>query len=152
MNLNVTTQYSTKKPLLEVFSLFNKDMFYFLTKNGPVQPIRYDGDEIGDEVHLDMLFPWKDKWVSVITAKEITEKECYFVDEGKVLPFGIKTWKHKHIVKKSDDGVTIIDEIEFSSKNWLLDRFWFISFLPQFLARKKQYKQYLNRYEKVNHK
>ncbi len=147
MKLNVITEYKTRKSLKDVFSLFNKDMFYYLTKNGPVKPVRYDGDEIGDEVHLDMLFPWKDKWVSIITAKEIGEELCFFVDEGKVLPFGIKKWKHKHVVRKSTDGLEIVDEIEFSSNNWLLDRFWYLSFLPQFLARKKQYKKYLNSYE-----
>ena len=61
MKLNVITEYKTRKSLKDVFSLFNKDMFYFLTKNGPVKPVRYDGDEIGDEVHLDMLFPWHNK-------------------------------------------------------------------------------------------
>lgn len=147
MKLNVTTHYKTSKSLQDIFSLFNKDMFYFLTKNGPVHPTRYDGDDIGSEIHLDMLLPWKDKWVSIITDRVLKEDMCFFVDEGKKLPFGIKTWRHEHIVQKESDGVKILDEIEFSSGNWLLDRFWYISFLPQFLARKKQYKQYLNRYE-----
>ena len=150
MNIQVRTYLKTESTLEQVFSLFNKDMFYYLTKKAPVKPVRYDGDEIGDEIHLDMLFPWKDKWISVITEREIGDQESYFVDEGKKLPFGIKSWKHKHIVRKAEGGIEIVDDITFSAGNKVLDIFWYISFLPQFLARRPQYKTFIGEYGKNN--
>ena len=64
-----------------------------------------------------------------------------------MLPFGIKEWQHKHIVKQCDVGVEIVDEIEFSAGNILLDCFWYVGFLPQFLLRKPQYKKFISTYE-----
>lgn len=144
MKINVQTFIETEEDLSVIFKLFNKDMFYYLTKNAPVNPIRYDGDDVGAEIHLQLTFPWKDEWISVITEKSEKEDICYFIDEGKKLPFNIKSWQHKHIVRKTDKGVIIEDDITFKGANWLLDRFWWLSFMPQFLARKGQYKKYIN--------
>ncbi|MCP4521899.1 MAG: hypothetical protein GY827_09470 [Cytophagales bacterium] len=143
MKINVQTFIETDEDLSVIFKLFNKDMFYYLTKNAPVKPIRYDGDEIGAEIHLQLTIPWKDEWVSVITERVLEDDCCYFVDEGAKLPFNIRTWKHKHIVHKVDRGVIIEDDITFTSTDWFSDRFWWLSFLPQFLARKSQYRKYI---------
>ena len=70
---------------------------------------------------------------------------CYFIDEGKKLPFNILKWQHKHIVHKVRNGIMIEDAITFKTSNWLSDRFWWISFIPQFLARKNQYKKYIRK-------
>jgi len=104
MKIIVKTFYKTERSVIEVFEQFNKEMFYYLTKNAPVTPLRYDGDEVGSEVHLDMNFPWKDKWISVITDRNIHDTRCYFIDEGIVLPFKIKKWKHHHIIHQAEGG------------------------------------------------
>lgn len=145
MNINIQTFFKTDEPLSNIFKLFNKDMFFFLTKNAPVKPIRYDGDYIGAEIHLQMLLPWKDEWISVITDRKEGEKLSYFTDKGKKLPYNIKKWQHKHIVKKVKNGIIIEDDISFESTNWFFNQFWRLSFIPQFLMRKKQYKKYLNK-------
>jgi len=145
MNINVKTFIQTDHELIDVFNLFNKDMFYELTKKAPVKPLRYDGDFIGAEIHLLMLFPWKDHWISIITDKSESDTLCFFVDEGKQLPFNLIEWRHTHIIRKTNGGVIIEDEIYFKSTNMLFDRFWWISFLPQFLLRKGQYKRYIKK-------
>ena len=143
MKINVKTYIETDKPLREVFQLFNKEMFYELTKNAPVTPLRYDGDFVGAEIHLEMLLPWKDKWISVITEKRENDNICFFVDEGKTLPFNILEWRHSHIISKTLNGVVINDDIYFKSTNVIFDRFWWLTFIPQFLMRKRQYKNYI---------
>ena len=143
MKINVKTLIDTNHDLVDVFNLFNKDMFYELTKNAPVKPLRYDGDFVGAEIHLLMLFPWKDNWVSIITEKNETDTVCFFVDEGKKLPFNLKKWRHTHIIRKTSQGIIIEDDIYFKSQNAFFDIFWKISFIPQFLLRKRQYKNYI---------
>lgn len=144
MNINIQTFIKTNKSLHYVFEQFNQEMFFYLTKNAPVKPLRYDGDEIGSEIHLQMLLPWKDKWVSVITERSKGDTECYFVDEGSQLPFNILNWKHRHILKKVEGGVVIEDAITFKSTNSFFNLFWWLALIPQFLIRKIQYKRYLD--------
>ena len=124
MKINVKTLIDTNHDLVDVFNLFNKDMFYELTKNAPVRPLRYDGDFVGAEIHLLMLFPWKDNWVSIITEKNETDTVCFFVDEGKKLPFNLKKWRHTHIIRKTSKGIIIEDDIYFKSQNAFFDIFW----------------------------
>ena len=143
MKINVKTFIKTEQPLVDVFRLFNKDMFYHLTNNAPVKPIRYDGDHVGSEIHLEMLFPWRDNWVSVITERVESDNVCFFVDEGKKLPFNILEWKHNHLIHKTNNGVIIEDDIYLKSTNIFFDEFWRLAFLPQFLLRKRQYKNYI---------
>ena len=74
MKINVKTYIETDKPLREVFQLFNKEMFYELTKNAPVTPLRYDGDFVGAEIHIEMLLPWKDKFPKGLIRESLTER------------------------------------------------------------------------------
>ena len=145
MKINIKTPISTDKDLVEVFNLFNEEMFLYLTKNAPVTSLRYDGDFVGAEIHLKMNIPWKDDWVSIITERNVGVDVCFFVDEGKKLPFNILDWRHTHIVRKTKFGVIIEDDIYFKSTNWFFDLFWWTTFIPQFLIRKIQYKNYLKK-------
>jgi ligand-binding SRPBCC domain-containing protein len=140
MKINVQTFIKTSGSVGDVFKLFNQDMFYFLTKNAPVKPIRYDGDYVGSEIHLELTFPWKQEWISVITERSEGVEKSYFIDVGSRLPFNIKEWKHAHIVRKVDNGVVIEDAIDFRSSNMFYEFIWWMSFLPQFLIRKGQYR------------
>lgn len=145
MKINVQTPIKTNQKLADVFSLFNEEMFNYLTQNAPVHSIRYDGDEIGSEIHLNMILPWKDKWISVITDRSMSDDVCYFVDEGKQLPFNIIEWRHTHIVRQVDGQIIIEDDIYFKSSNLIFDLLWWLCFVPQFLIRKPQYRSYLKK-------
>jgi len=143
MKINVQTFIKTNRDVSDVFSHFNEKMFRYLTSYAPVKALRYDGDEVGSQIHLQMLLPWKDLWVSVITERNLNEKECYFIDVGEKLPFNILKWQHKHILRKAESGVIIEDDIRFESSNWFFNQFWWFIFVSQFLVRKIQYQKYL---------
>ncbi len=83
----------------------------------PLKLLRFDGCKTGDEVHLQVS---GQLWVSVITEAFKTPQECRFVDEGKVLPFPLRYWRHAHIMRQEESGPVMIDAIEFSSgRRWL---------------------------------
>lgn len=94
---------------------------------------RFDGCEVGHEVHLRTGLPGLlQPWVSLITEASVTPDSWFFVDEGKRLPFPLKNWRHRHEVKKtSSETSEILDEIEYSSGIHLVDLLlyaplWFI--------------------------
>ncbi len=107
----------------------------------PLKLIRYDGEKTGDEIHLALGFG--QKWISVITDNGATEKEWFFVDEGKVLPWPLRYWKHKHKVLKTDNEITtLIDDISFGTGSSLLDTFIYPFLYLQFAMRKPAYKKF----------
>ena len=102
----------------------------------------YQGNQVGNEIHLMMMFPWKSKWVSkIIEVSEKSNVEKFFIDKGIVLPFGLTYWEHKHIVRqKSVNELEIEDAIRLDAKNILLTIFFKLIFIVQFKARRKKYK------------
>ena len=76
---------------------------------------RFDGCQTGDEVHLEIgQFGIKTQWVSIITGHHQDEKECFFIDEGKILPAPLSFWKHRHVIERiSADESMIIDDITY---------------------------------------
>ncbi|PSR04353.1 MAG: hypothetical protein BRD49_05805 [Bacteroidetes bacterium SW_10_40_5] len=84
--------------------------------------LRYDGNQVDDQVHLRInLVLLKQDCVSVITHYQEDENGYDFIDEGKQLPFFLKSWQHHHVIRKEGNGSTIIDDINFSTGTWLTD-------------------------------
>lgn len=130
--------------LKKVFYAFDEALFDYLTKKATLKKIKYEGNQLGDEIHLQMTLPWKSIWITKITEINFTDTECYFVDEGSVLPFGLTTWKHKHIIrKKSSTQLEIEDLITLNTNNKLLTMLYYYVFKFQFKGRRKDYKTYL---------
>lgn len=132
----------------EVFSEFNQALFEKLSP--PLLSVkidRFDGTKIGDEVHLkislyDML---NMKWVSLITKNEMSENECYFVDEGKVLPAPLVNWHHAHRIQRIHDHASyIVDDIDYSSGNEFIDRLIYPTMYAVFYFRKAIYQSHFN--------
>ena len=74
------------------------------------------------------------------------EGEWFFVDEGQTLPKPLRYWKHIHKVKKQTEKQTfIIDDIAFSSNNYLLDILLYPFLYMQFALRKPAYRKYFNK-------
>ena len=120
MKINIQTP--VRQNIEQVWSGFNESLFTQLSPPfPPVNLLRFDGSEKGDEVHLELnLLIFKQLWISLITENEKTTEEIYFIDEGIKLPFFLSSWKHRHrIVKAIDEKKQtqslIIDEIEFES-------------------------------------
>lgn len=137
----------TRLPLnyREVLKGFTVDLFKALKP--PLLPLeveRFDGCKVNDEVHL-RVGPLKQKWVSLITSDFDSNKECGFIDEGKVIPFPLKYWHHTHrIVNISQDQSEIQDDIEYSTGIILLDYVLYPVLYVQFAIRPKAYKKYFN--------
>lgn len=125
-------------------SRFDLRLFEALKPKGAkMEIVEFTGSKTGDRVHLRFLFPLKAEWMSEITDHGENEREAYFVDEGRILPPGIRYWKHRHVVEKvTDQESNIIDDIEFRSSNVIFTLFLYPALYFSFLQRKPIYRKY----------
>ena len=123
---------------------FDRDLFEALApKNGPMKIIDFTGSKKGDRVHLRFGFPVNSDWISDITADEQNDVEAYFIDEGVELPWPLKYWQHKHIVRKhGEDRSLIIDDIQYGCSNSVIASLIYPGIYMGFAPRKKIYKKY----------
>ena len=109
----------------------------------PVKLLRFDGTQVGDEVHLELNFLFfRQRWVSRITESQVVKGEIFFVDEGTQLPFFLSRWRHRHRILDRAGGAVIIDEIDFQAPNRLLEFLLLPALYLQFLYRKPIYKRF----------
>lgn len=129
---------------LSVFRHFNEDLFRFLRPPRFLAEIRrYDGTFAGALVEVMFLFPAKS--LMQVRISEFNEEKTRFTDEGLILPFGLKSWKHQHIVEAdplSDNHSYVVDEIDFRSGNLLTDFLFYPVLFLQFFLRKPAYQRY----------
>lgn len=140
MRIKISTR--VKQDFKKVFSNFDKDLFLALKPPlVPLKLLRFDGCNTGDEVHLDLGAG--QQWVSVITQAGQTDTSVYFVDEGKVLPFFLRFWRHEHTISISpnNSGTIITDNIEYKSHNSLLEYMLYPILYAQFAWRKPVYQR-----------
>jgi len=83
-------------------------------------------------------------WISVITENNSSDREFYFIDEGRQLPFFLKSWHHLHRVFEKDGKTIIEDDISFESRWKWMDPFAYPLFYMQFRFRKPIYKEYFD--------
>jgi ligand-binding SRPBCC domain-containing protein len=108
--------------------------------------LRFDGCSKNDEVHLQLSFIFfKQQWISIITEFENNVNEIFFVDEGISLPFFLKSWKHKHIIRKHNGSTQIIDDIEFNTGNKITDMIFYPLLFMQFLYENRFIEKCLNK-------
>lgn len=146
MNINLSTRVN--QPFLKVKEGFTEDLFESLNPPfPPVKLIRFDGSSTGDIVSLELNFIFfKQVWTSEITENHVDNKEFYFVDEGRKLPFFLRTWRHKHrMVSQGTNQSLIIDEISYRAPNIVLELLLFPVLYAQFAMRKPVYKKYFGR-------
>ena len=84
---------------------------------------------------------FKQTWTSEITEDAQTDNEWYFVDQGIKLPFFLKSWTHRHLVRKEVKGSSIIDDISYTTGTLITDLLMYPVLLGQFLYRKPVYKK-----------
>jgi len=141
-------KFTIKTPVVghykEVMSKFDLDLFEFLKPKGAkMQVVQFTGSEKGDTVHIRFTSPIKADWVSKITDHGHNEEEAFFLDEGCKLPWPLKKWRHRHVVKNAGATKSVIeDQIEYKTSNVILDLlirpFMYMGFYP----RRKQYQTY----------
>lgn len=137
--MKITLKSKVKKPLRVVFENFDSNLFKYLLPPG-AKLLRFDGSKKGDFVNLRL--PLAGEWLSEITENGESEEECYFIDEGRKIPWPLKKWKHKHIISDFK-GITIItDEMNFSTGNSLFDVLVYPFLYLAFYPRTYQYQKY----------
>lgn len=103
---------------LSVYSGFSVNLFRALNPPGiTCDIIRFDGSTAGDKVHFILYIAGiRREWKGEIIHSEITDDKIEFTDTGVVLPFPLSTWKHTHIIEKSETGCSITDDIRFTTR------------------------------------
>ncbi|MBD3629777.1 hypothetical protein [Cyclobacterium sp.] len=146
MKINLSTKVN--QSYLQVKEGFNQDLFQALNPPfPPVKLLRFDGSSKGDLVSLELDFLlFKQVWTSEIIADKTDDKAFFFIDEGKKLPFFLKSWQHKHSIIKLQDNQSIIrDEICFKGHHFLLDILLYPALYLQFAMRRPIYKRVFSR-------
>ncbi|MCB9233910.1 MAG: hypothetical protein H6581_19795 [Bacteroidia bacterium] len=128
-----------------VFELFEEELFMALKPPGMRITLReFGGKKVGNIVSLEVkiLGIIRQDWYNVITESQEGEEECFFVDEGRRMPFPIKKWRHKHRVIQAGTQTDIVDEVSFSTGTLLGD--WLLRpvIWGQFVYRKPIYRRF----------
>jgi ligand-binding SRPBCC domain-containing protein len=128
----------------DVMKRFDLDLFEALKPIGAkMEVVQFTGSETGDVVEIKFISPIKASWISDITDHGADDNQAYFIDVGRVLPFPLKEWQHRHIVEKVDDHNSIIvDDITFSSGRKWLDVLIYVPLMLSFYPRKRIYRRY----------
>ena len=105
-------------PSKVIESFHNKDFVTFLIKFQPVKIIAWDGIKDGKLAEFKFwFFGWKK--MNVIHKNYLLKSNYLsFEDHGSLLPFGLKKWKHKHIVEKVNEGTLITDLVSFDGNGF----------------------------------
>ena len=139
--MNITLRSKVTGDLMAVNNRFDADLFKYLLPPG-AQLIKFGGSKKGDLVHLKL--PLAGEWISEITENGASEDKCYFIDEGRNLPFPLKKWKHKHVLHRAGQSTIIEDNMTFSTGNIITDLLFYPVLLVAFVPRIWQYKNYFN--------
>ncbi len=141
MRLTVTTP--VRQDYITVMKGFTEQLFMRLNPPfPPVKLLRFDGCKKGDVVSLELNFIlFKQRWDSLIVESELNDREFYFIDEGKKLPFFLKYWHHHHRILKDGTHTRLVDDITFRSPFLLMDYLLYPVLWLQFWYRKPVYRK-----------
>lgn len=143
INFKITTE--VEQDYETVFERFDDKLF--LALKPPFLPLtlnRFDGCEVGNEVHLTLgVGILSQDWNALIIEKKETDNEIYFIDTGSKLPFFLQFWKHRHrIIRHKNGGTTIIDDITYGAPHFLFNYILYPFLYIQFWMRKSVYRKY----------
>ena len=143
ITMRIRLKSRVKGHFKDVYNSFDQQLFEYLLPPG-AKVLKFDGSRKGDLVHLEFGFP-KAEWISKIIENGESENLCYFIDVGVKIPFGLKTWRHKHLVHNDGDHAIIEDDMEFSTGSRILDLLYLPGLYLSFLPRVTQYKKYFKK-------
>lgn len=133
----------------EVFACFDQDLLLALTPPGMRVEILKNAQPplpgTGISLNVTMLGILKQHWENDFTAYEVAQDASFFVDEGRVMPWPIKQWRHKHLVRKHAHQAQIVDDVEFGCGNFLLDALIYPFVWLQFAYRQPVYRRFFKR-------
>tara|TARA_Y100000590_G_scaffold460227_1_gene619102 strand:- start:455 stop:895 length:441 start_codon:yes stop_codon:yes gene_type:complete len=120
----------------------NINFVKFLTKLQPIKIINWEGIKNNDEAFFKLwFFGWKNFKVKHINYK-FNDKELTFIDYGTELPFGLKSWEHKHILENSRNGIRIIDSLKINHGKKIIGLILYPILIFPIVTRKILYKIY----------
>jgi ligand-binding SRPBCC domain-containing protein len=136
---------SVKVPYSKVVTGFNQQLLEALSPAWMnLRILKYDGQQPGDCFIMQLgTKPFSARWEGKVIAAGSTPGSFWFEDVGIQLPFPLKFWKHRHVIRKSGTGAVIIDIVSFHTGSSLLDWICYPLFRAMFTARRKKYQQYL---------
>jgi ligand-binding SRPBCC domain-containing protein len=145
--MNVTLKTPVKGNYKKVISSFNLHLFEALKPSkGEMEIVEFTGSQKGDKVHVRFIKPIKADWISDIVEDKVTDDKAWFVDVGKVVPWPLASWTHRHVVEKIDENNSmVIDDMTFTGKNFLYTLLLYPLIFIGFYPRKKIYKQYFDK-------
>lgn len=123
--MNLKFETLVPLPYQTIKNKFDKELFIYLSPDIiPFKLKRFDGCRLNDEIHILLgMAVIKQEWISIITDEKEADHGWYFVDEGKKLPWPLKTWKHVHRVDRlGDQESRIVDDITYDCGNEILNR------------------------------
>lgn len=135
------------KDLKTVKAGFNQDLFRALKP--PLVSLvieKFDGCTVGSEVHLKLksVGP-SQRWVSLITEEKNESDQWYFIDEGRVLPWPLTSWKHVHRVISIDEKSSrIVDDITYECGHPLLSLLFYPALWFSFSFRPARYRAFFD--------
>lgn len=141
MKLKLVTHVS--QPPQRVWQGFDERLFNKLAPPFPrAKLLRFDGSTTGDVVEVELQFGlFKQRWQSLIVEHGQDSQAFWFVDEGKQLPFFLKSWRHRHVIEAAGSGSNIVDDIEYRSPYFALDYMLWPAMWLQFAYRKPIYRR-----------
>lgn len=145
MNIRIVTS-PVSGNYIDVYNKFDIHLFKFLLPGFlPIRIEKFEGSRTGDIVQMKAgLWNWK----SLITFDVINDTEASFTDEGIVLPFPLKDWRHRHIIENiSENSCRIIDDIDYSTGKRWMDLLIRPFMKRQFSLRIKLYKRYFGKWQ-----
>ncbi len=120
------------------------DFIQFLILGQPVKIESWKGIDNNKEASfLFWFFGWR-KMSVVHQNYTLSQDYLSFEDKGMVLPFGLTSWKHRHVVKPYESGALIIDQIYLEEKNILKKYLVYPLMLFPIIIRKITYKIWFN--------
>ena len=137
--MKITLRSSVNGEMEVIQGHFDANLFRYLLPPG-AQLIEFGGSRKGDRVHLNL--PIVGEWISEITEDKATDDIFYFIDVGKKLPFPIKKWQHKHILRRNGKKTIIEDHMKFSTGTMVSDILFYPFLYFSFLPRTWQYGRY----------
>ncbi|MBI45655.1 MAG: hypothetical protein CMG66_05790 [Candidatus Marinimicrobia bacterium] len=91
----------------------------FLTYLQPIKIIHWGGIENNKIAFFKLWFlGWRNFKVTHTNYKK-KSNQLSFIDKGIELPLGLKSWSHKHTIKKNQSDVLIIDSLNIKHSNKL---------------------------------
>jgi ligand-binding SRPBCC domain-containing protein len=145
--IRITLKTSVNCPFEIVRDGFDQKLLETLNPPGISLKIeQFDGIYAGAKMRMRVqsLFT-STLWTGSILQVCSKNRFWCFVDEGAILPMGLKSWKHIHAVVRKNNQTLIYDRVYFSGKNRFFTMFWFPAILLMLGIRKPRYRKYFEK-------